>query len=120
MSCSVPMVNSLCFALSVRTIAMKKGKTKALKLVAVPTGTYSAPAAQVIANLKDFRKKEILYNTALRDLLKLHGWDESVLAPLNTYLLGQLSAAKTNIEPFVAMLDNALKTGTNPTFTVSF
>lgn len=90
-----------------------------IKIAATLAPAYSYPKAQVlVSRLKG--RTHFSYSKPLRKFMKSLSLTKSDFKPLETYLKGQLSSARTNLVPFVTNLATYLQTGTAPVFTLSF
>jgi hypothetical protein len=109
---------SLTFNLFPREINSVNGRNS-IRLAAVLSPLFNVANAEVVASLKH-KKVHFAYSKPLKKFIKKMGIDPASFKPLETYLTGQVRAAKKSPAIAVAMLNAYLANGISPSFAVLF
>lgn len=105
------------FQLLPKKIKIANGQSNRIDLAALPLPPFFSPNAELLASLKNSKKK-IKVSSNLSGLLKTIGWDIAKLKPLSTYLKNVLDQSKTDPSVIVGLLSTFLKSGCLPDFKV--
>jgi len=83
---------SIGFLVTAKETKGKNGRTK-VELSAVPSGHFFTPNAELLASIKNHKKK-FTYTNELKELLKKLHWDKSTLQPVKKFMQQQLDQVK--------------------------
>jgi hypothetical protein len=116
----VPKVslNSLTFNLLPQEVKVRNSHRK-LKLAAILQPQFGINGAQIVASLRD-RKQKIKYSAPMLKFIKKNSLDQTLFAPLETFLKDQLKQAKKSPGLFLTILQTYLSNGQTPNFSVSY
>lgn len=111
-----PATRTLNFQLVPKVIKIEEGRLEA-RLGAIPSSPFFLPKAELLASLKNGKRK-IHLNGALRKLLKKISWDKGKLKPLSKHLKAILDQAVKKPVTILDILGAFLKKGCPPDFKV--
>ena len=104
------------FTLVPNTLIVQNGHTEVvLSLVLLPESKYPGVALKAASK---GAKTHITYSKPLVKFIKSLNLTRKDFKPFVVYLTAQVKSAKANPAPFIILLDEYLKTGAAPTFTI--